>query len=544
MKKISINYKPLDKSVNLRVVSGSPAQQYNATIGEYVPDFTLVPLVIQPDVRILDPDNIIPAGLKNSSLTNVVWYKNQVSASSAISTTDTSYVVDNTATDNRGRITVKKNIPEGEQLTLIFTAAFLDTRTGYSVPVMGSIALTVSQETETSAPRIVAAYPNGALLYPVTGQKGLKISAPLITAKGEVKDVVYDWMIYENSAYRKLTVDDGVKGLNTSILWVPAKLLTRRTKIKSVAKCRDDTFEREHVIGISYERYEVDVIVPGAGEVSPSATSVTVKAEVSTNAKVVKSPERYFLIEWYDQNNNKLGEGENLEVAKEKYAVAGFGVDVKVSERYSGLQVGEKIWVLKESVGDFSEMNINNALKTTGLGNTLLVFYFQMISMNINFIPTNNENFSLVVGRVVSDSKSETIMITNNFILYSILSGENSKYGVINCNGNIKLNGLNSIDIKYSSSNSTMSAVLNDVDLGSYTLDNGEFYGFGLAAGTNDVGIITNECFLKSILWGDVTILDFINGNLEAYLKGNPATRFKFSLTGTADSELTQQIEI
>ena len=67
MKRIQLNYKPLDKSVSLRIVSGSTMQQYNATTGEYVPDHTLVPLVIQPDVYISDPDGIITAGLKTPS---------------------------------------------------------------------------------------------------------------------------------------------------------------------------------------------------------------------------------------------------------------------------------------------------------------------------------------------------------------------------------------------------------------------------------------------------------------------------------------------
>lgn len=544
MKKISVNYKPLDKSVNLRVVSGSPVQQYNATVGEYVPDYTLVPLVIQPDVRILDPDNIIPGGLKNASLINVVWYRNQVSASTAISTTDTNYVVDYTATDTRGRITVKKNIPEGEHLTLIFTAAFLDTRTGYSVPVMGSLALTVSQEAETSVPRIVATYPNGALLYPLTGRQGLKISAPLITAKGEVKDAVYDWMIYENSTYRKLTAEDGVKGLGTSVLWVPAKLLARRTRIKSAVGWGDDTFEREHVIGISYERYEVDLVVPGGGEVPPSATSITAKAVISTNARVVESPARYFLIEWFDQDNNKLGEGETLEVAKEKYTVAGFGIDVKVSERYSGLELGEKMWVLKENVGDFSNMNINDALKTTGLSNMFLAFYFQMTNLAIEFIPTHADDSYLVVGRVNSDTESDSIMIKGGTILYAIRSGENSKYAIIDVYNHFKTNELNVINIKYNSSDSTVGAVVNGVDLGSVNMESGELYGFTPVANVYDVGIVSYKSFLKSVSWGNAAMLDFIDGNLEAYLKGTPTTRFKFSLTGTADSELTQQIEL
>lgn len=344
MKRIQINYKPLDKSVNLRTVSGSLTQQYNATAQEYIPDFALVPLVIQPDIYITDPDGVITAGLKNSSLTDITWYENAVLDSKAITSSNTSYVIDTSATETRGRITVKKNIPEAEQLVLIFTAKFLDTRTGMSVPVSGSVQLCVVQAVESSTPRLVSHYPVGTRLYPTTGQRGLKIDCKLVA--GDVTlSPVWKWQIYENSAWRDLVEADNVKGLGTSRLWVPAEIMSKQTKVKTTAILGGKSYAAEHVLGIAYERYHVDIIAPGDGEVSPDMESVTVKAKIWNNKGTIEKPETYFKIEWFDGNNIKLGEGETLDIAKAKYAINGFGVELKVSEKYTALVLGETVWI-------------------------------------------------------------------------------------------------------------------------------------------------------------------------------------------------------
>lgn len=345
MKRININYKPLDKSVNLRVVSGSLTQQYNATAREYVPDHALVPLVIQPDVYMTDPDGVIPGGLRNRSLTDIVWYENEVVDGKAITASNAYYTVDSSATDTRGRITIKRNIPEAEQLTLIFTARLTDTRTGFPVPVMGSAPLRVAQAIETATPRLLSSYPVGSRLYPTTGQRGLRIDCGLMAADMELSPA-WRWQVHSGSAYRDLTEEDGVRGLGTSRLWVPGEMMDRQTRIRTIATLDGKAYVQDHALGVAYERYDTEIVVPGNGEVSPDMASVTVRARVWNNRGVIERPGRYFRLEWLDQDNGRLGEGETLEIARAKYAGAGLGVSLRVSEIYSGLVLGERAWVL------------------------------------------------------------------------------------------------------------------------------------------------------------------------------------------------------
>ena len=332
MKRIQLNYKPLDKSVSLRIVSGSTMQQYNATTGEYVPDHTLVPLVIQPDVYISDPDGIITAGLKNAQLTDVIWYENSISDGNSL-TGKSSYAIDTSASATRGRLTVKKNIPEGEQLLLIFTAKFLDTRTGYGIPLTGSIQLGVSQAVEEAIPVLVSSYPVGARLYPTTGQQGLKISCKLVAGGTELSPT-FKWEGYASGAWGTLSTADGYEGTTAGTLWIPKAQLSRQSRFRCTATYRGKAYTAEHTVGIAYENYWAEIIVPGDGEVSPESASVQVRAEVKNNAGTIQNPSRYFLIEWFDQSGAKLGTGETLTIQKSKYASSEFLVDLKVSEIY------------------------------------------------------------------------------------------------------------------------------------------------------------------------------------------------------------------
>lgn len=332
MKRIQLNYKPLDKSVSLRIVSGSTMQQYNATTGEYVPDHTLVPLVIQPDVYISDPDGVITAGLKNAQLTDVTWYENSISDGNSL-TGKSSYAIDTSASATRGRLTVKKNIPEGEQLLLIFTAKFLDTRTGYGIPLTGSIQLGVSQAVEEAIPVLVSSYPVGARLYPTTGQQGLKISCKLVAGGTELSPT-FKWEGYASGAWGTLSTADGYEGTTAGTLWIPKAQLSRQSRFRCTATYRGKAYTAEHTVGIAYENYWAEIIVPGDGEVSPESASVQVRAEVKNNAGTIQNPSRYFLIEWFDQNGTKLGTGETLTIQKNKYASSDFLIDLKVSEIY------------------------------------------------------------------------------------------------------------------------------------------------------------------------------------------------------------------
>lgn len=75
IKRFDFNFRPLQVDISFTTSGSIPNRQnYDAATGEYTPDFTLTPLIIQPEVSVIDKDEVLQAGRVNQSLTNIAWY--------------------------------------------------------------------------------------------------------------------------------------------------------------------------------------------------------------------------------------------------------------------------------------------------------------------------------------------------------------------------------------------------------------------------------------------------------------------------------------
>ena len=146
-KRFDFNFKPLQLNITISVDGSVPDKQnYNADADEYTPDYTVTPLILQPQVSRLDKDEIVAPGNVNTLLANVKWYEivapgnvNTLLANvkwyeivggvrTLISAEDTNYEVI-TSGGQSGRIKVKKNAEPGNPITLEFYAEYVDSRT-------------------------------------------------------------------------------------------------------------------------------------------------------------------------------------------------------------------------------------------------------------------------------------------------------------------------------------------------------------------------------------------------------------------------------
>lgn len=129
-KRFDFNFKPLQLTITISVDGSVPDKQnYNADADEYTPDYTVTPLILQPQVSRLDKDEIVAPGNINTLLANVKWYEIVAGVRTLISAENTSYEV-TTSGGQSGRIKVKKNAEPGNPITLEFYAEYVDSRTG------------------------------------------------------------------------------------------------------------------------------------------------------------------------------------------------------------------------------------------------------------------------------------------------------------------------------------------------------------------------------------------------------------------------------
>ena len=68
----NVQVDPLSFVADITILSGNNVQVYNRDIQEYVPDRSLVPMVILPYVAVSDPEGVMNG---EQALTGVEWYE-------------------------------------------------------------------------------------------------------------------------------------------------------------------------------------------------------------------------------------------------------------------------------------------------------------------------------------------------------------------------------------------------------------------------------------------------------------------------------------
>ena len=128
-KRLDFNFRPLKFSKSISLVGTTPGiQTYDAETGEYSPDYTTVPVVVQPSLSAIDPDEVMLSGPINAQLTNITWTEIEAGVKKTIDTTNTQYGLTMTG-DDAGRVVVNRNATPGSPITLQFDADFIDPRT-------------------------------------------------------------------------------------------------------------------------------------------------------------------------------------------------------------------------------------------------------------------------------------------------------------------------------------------------------------------------------------------------------------------------------
>ena len=138
--RINWNYTPLRPIMGLSPAGDVPStQKYDSVRHEYVPDYTLTPLVLNFNARVLDKDGIMQNGACNARLGNVNAYIN-IDGEETLIVTGSDYEVI-TSGEYAGRVIVKRNLPKGKAVVVRVEAELPDTRTGQNVKFVGSASL-------------------------------------------------------------------------------------------------------------------------------------------------------------------------------------------------------------------------------------------------------------------------------------------------------------------------------------------------------------------------------------------------------------------
>lgn len=311
-------------SSGLRIEGQSTLNQEYLYSGEYYPDRTLVPLILQPQVSYTDAttgktvDNALP------ELIDAQWYRLDASnrhlgiceatkISAAVTGTDSSgaqiHIYDIVSTPgalNYGRLTVRENVPPGEYVTYIFSAIL----SADGSPVREFF--TSRCDAVSEMPDIMFDNNPTALYDPLDGPRYFDLNPSLSIDY----PVVWRWMSYHEleggwvdlgSTLLDWSVDRIGDGIRIDRSVMPDVLLLRCIADVSIDGAVA-TLERVVSHTRMMPHFEVDIT--RVGDLPEDVDTICPYAEIRYNQDVI-TDESELLVEWLNDSGTVVGTGIN-----------------------------------------------------------------------------------------------------------------------------------------------------------------------------------------------------------------------------------------
>ena len=355
VKRIDFNFRPLQVNISFTTTGGIPNRQnYDAATGEYTPDFTLTPLVIQPEVSIIDKDEILQAGRVNDKLVNIVWYEINNGVRTMIVAANENYEI-TTGGSNAGRIKVKRNIIVNTALTLEFNAEYVDTRTNQVHTILRTYA--VYCDNSTVLPELYLDAAEQTLYNPLVHEAEQVVKASLKLGGSDVLAVnrIFVWEKYRSDGSWSQVGTDETLDYDVTVADDGLSVTVDRSKMGSelYLRCRAkyDVYGNPASVSLTegspskivsfirrVPKFEFDIAgiptnIPALVEIAPNASIWDVNGPID-------NPERELLPLWYVATNKasgslsytQIGHGANPVLptkAMSRQYGAVFGLDVK-----------------------------------------------------------------------------------------------------------------------------------------------------------------------------------------------------------------------
>jgi hypothetical protein len=184
-KSFLFNLTPLSIANGIMLSGTVPDEQnYSNYTGEYIPDYSVTPVLLLPWVNIRDKDNRLVSGGANSKLTNIKWVE-IVGDTETVITTGTDYEVV-TSGANAGLLRVKKNITPDTTVTLKFSATYVDDMMKQTFYIQDSYLLSCYSASK-SVPSLSLGIADSSVYNPLSDADTVAIAATLYVGNdGEV----------------------------------------------------------------------------------------------------------------------------------------------------------------------------------------------------------------------------------------------------------------------------------------------------------------------------------------------------------------------
>lgn len=188
-RRIDKTYRPLELVYSIETLNSVPTiQQYDSDANEWIPDYGIVPLVLQPHVFLYDKDGVLEDGEVTNRITNVQWTEivppGVAGQDQVITATQANnergypdYALE-VSGEYAGRLTIRKRYNANTQWTLRFECDFVDPRNSSVMHIVMDKVISCTNATATP-PTIDIDCPETFVFNPWRDANSLTINARL-----------------------------------------------------------------------------------------------------------------------------------------------------------------------------------------------------------------------------------------------------------------------------------------------------------------------------------------------------------------------------
>lgn len=334
-------FSPLNATCDLIVDGGALHQIFRPDTDEYSPDRAITPLTIRPIINVIDPDGIFGNGIANAKLGDIKWLANKVDVSG-----NAKFVIDTSATNNKGTLKVYQNVTPDSPVNLYFEGIISDTRNGTSLKVNGSVLLntnTVSKEKVS----VEIDKPNVILFNPISTPKDLIIKSTTYLADTILHNANIRAWWYKKLADGTLSLVNPnedleyISGIDTPTLKLDQRFINKKKDyrvvvdfVKTGAAIPSVPTARAAFLDFSIRRkfpnWEAEIQT--YGDITATQKYIKTKVLITADRNLLPNPANYFSIGWYTVNSSgteqKYGIGADQEIPAEIAGIATGGIDV------------------------------------------------------------------------------------------------------------------------------------------------------------------------------------------------------------------------
>lgn len=349
-KGLNINYRPLQASISIEVVTSVPDRQlYSATDNSFTPDYTLTPLTLFPRCAAVDAELTSAAKSVNSALTNMKWYE-RIGGVQKLISSGNDYVITETG-EKKGQIQVKKNSSITSPITLEFYADYVDTRTNQVLTYRASKVIIVS-DSSSPQPVLTIDSPDTVQWYPVRDVLQQTITAKLMVGNKDItadERVKFWWYrVLSTGALEEIVDGNGdndweIVSVNGNVLVIDRDFIGEEQTYVCKAAYREtgdlpsapDVFDQAVTTRIVRYIPRLDCDFKGVISGCPAGTSyIYPQGYVRDSKGVISNPEEWFRFVWMGKKPGatsftQVGEGMNPTIA----FVDGMLLDLQIEDK-------------------------------------------------------------------------------------------------------------------------------------------------------------------------------------------------------------------